>query len=44
MSSSNKKFDLQFVQKQLAACFEKSPKLDMDSYIRAYTEFNKYDF
>ena len=44
MSSNNKKFDLQYVQKQLATCYEKSPKLDMDSYIKAYTEFNKYDF
>lgn len=42
MSSSNKKFDLQYVQKQLATCYEKSPKLDMDSYIKAYTEFNKF--
>jgi len=42
MSSRNKKFDLLFVQKQLSACYEKTPKLDMDSYIKAYTEFNKF--
>ena len=38
---SAKKFDLVNLQLQLTAVYEKSPKLDMDSYIKAYAEFNK---
>nr|CAH0099988.1 unnamed protein product [Daphnia galeata] len=42
MSSPEKKFDLQYLHVQLSAVFKKSSKLDMDSYIKAYTEFNKF--
>lgn len=41
MSSSGKKFDLEYLYKQLMNVYEESPDLDMDSYIKAYTEFNK---
>jgi hypothetical protein len=44
MSSPEKKFDLHYLHAQLSAVYEKSSKLDMDSYIKAYTEFNKYYF
>lgn len=40
--SSEKKFDLNYLYVQLLSVYEKSPELDMDSYVRAYTEFNKY--
>lgn len=42
MSSPEKKFDLHYLHVQLSAVFKKSSKLDMDSYIKAYTEFNKF--
>jgi hypothetical protein len=44
MSSPEKKFDLQYLHVQLSAVYEKTHKLDMDSYIKAYNEFNKYYF
>ena len=40
--SSEKKFDLHNLHVQLTSVYEKSPKLDMDAYINAYAEFNKY--
>ena len=43
MASTNaKRFDLNAVYTHLTACYEKSDKLDLDSYILAYHEFNKY--
>lgn len=39
--SSEKKFDLDYLHVQLKSVYEKSSDLDMDSYIKAYTEFNK---
>lgn len=42
MSSSEKKFDLDYLHIKLSAVYEKSSRLDMDSYINAYIEFNKY--
>ncbi|XP_057365770.1 ceramide-1-phosphate transfer protein-like [Daphnia carinata] len=42
MSSPEKKFDLDYLHVKLSAVYEKSPRLDMDSYINAYTEFNKF--
>ncbi|EFX74206.1 hypothetical protein DAPPUDRAFT_231317 [Daphnia pulex] len=42
MSSTEKKFDLQYLHVQLSAVYENTHKLDMDSYIKAYNEFNKF--
>ena len=36
-----KNFDLDFVFSELTACYEKTKSLDMDSYIKFYSEFNK---
>jgi len=37
-----KNFDLDFVFSELTACYEKTKSLDMDSYIKFYSEFNKF--
>ena len=38
----SKKFDLEYLFVEMSSCYEKSDHLDMDSYLRAYAEFNKY--
>jgi len=42
MAAETKKFDLTLVLTQLTTCYEKTKQLDMDSYILAYAEFNKF--
>jgi len=42
MATETKKFDLNFLYVQLTTCYEKTIQMDMDSYILAYTEINKF--
>jgi len=42
MAAETKRFDLNYVCMQLTTCYQKTIQLDMDSYILAYAEFNKF--